>query len=123
MPIDLKAPLDAVTKAREERDQVASNVAAWIAEKSGTGEMTVEALALQNESLDKAEQKYGDLLATYQKLVKTNQPSDVANLFVPANQTTSEEDKPKDVMTRKEFGALTPQERLDFAKRGGKLTE
>jgi hypothetical protein len=120
MPIDLKAPLDAVNAAREARDLVAADVAKWLAEKAGTDEMTTEALALQNKALDEAEQKYSDLLATYDKLVKANQPSDTAKLFVPA-ASTPEAEKPKDVMTLAEYNALLPQDRLAFAKRGGKL--
>lgn len=120
MPIDLKAPLDAVNAARESRDKVAADVAAWIAEHAGTEEMTAESLALQNKALDDAEQKHSDLLATYEKLVKANQPSDIAKLFVPAAQTASEEEN-KDVMTLDEFNAMQPSDRLAFAKRGGKI--
>ena len=126
MTIDLKGPLDAVNAARDTRDQTAARVAAWLAEKQGTEEMTMEALALQNESLDNAEQTYESLLATYDKLVKANQPSDTAKLFVPATSTTSDPDAqpaPQNVMTLAEFNALTPHERLAFAKRGGKVQE
>lgn len=119
--IDLKAPLDAVNAAREARDKVAADVAAWIAEKAGTDEMTSDALALQTEALDKAEQKYTDLLATYQKLVNANKPSDVAQLFVPAATTAPEDEQPKDVMTLDEFNAMKPSDRLAYAQRGGKV--
>lgn len=122
MPIDLKAPLDAVYAARDSRDKVAADVAAWIAEKAGTEEITAESLALQNKALDDAEQKYSDLLATYEKLVKANQPSDTAKLFVPANQTATEEEKPK-VMKRNEFFALSTSDRAVFIKDGGKLED
>ena len=119
--LDLKGPLDAVNAAQAEYETTAASVSAWIAEKSGTDEMTEEALALQTKSLDDAEQKHANLLAAYQKLVKANQPSDVAKLFVPASPSASEEDKPKDVMTFDEFNALDPKSRLAFAKRGGKI--
>lgn len=122
MTIDLKGPLDAVNAAREARDRKAADVAAWLAEKQGTEEMTMEALALQNQSLDQAEQRYASLLATYEKLVKANQPSDLAKLFVPATSTTESDEKPK-VMTRAEFRALPHADRMAFCKAGGKLED
>ena len=120
--LDLKAPLDAVNSAREAYEKQAAAVAAWIAEKTGTDEMTAEALALQTESLDKAEQNFLSMQTAYQKLVKANQPSDVAKFFVPASSTPPEGESPK-AMNLSEFNALSPKDRLAFAKRGGKLED
>lgn len=120
--LDLKAPLDVVNSAREAYEKQAAACAAWIAEKSGTDEMTAEALALQTETLDKAEQNFLSMQTAYQKLVKANQPSDIAKLFVPASNTATEGEKPE-VMKRAEWGALSPVDRAAFIKGGGKLED
>jgi len=87
----------------------------------GTEETTQQALALQ-EPLDKLQADYEAKKSLYDSLVRSNAPSDVAKLFVPASSTSPEADEAKkDVMTLAEFNALTPRERLAYAKRGGKV--
>lgn len=116
--IDLKGPYDMLNAA----DAALKSKAAEIADllNKGTDEATNDALALQ-ESLNSLQADYNGKKALYEKLVAANQPSDVAALFVPATPAASEEDKPKDAMTLAEFDALTPSDRLAFAKRGGKI--
>lgn len=116
--IDLKGPYDMVNAAEAAWKTQAAEIANLLAE--GTEDATKSALALQ-ESLDVLQADYEGKKALYEKLVKANQPSAVAAMFVPASSTASEGEEPKDVMTRAEFNALAPRERLAFAKRGGKL--
>ena len=118
--LDLKGPYDAVNAADAALKAKAQEMAALL--EQGTDEATHQALALQ-ESLDTLQADYDKKLGMYQSIVKANAPSDIAKLFVPASTTTSEEEKPKDVMTLAEYNALAPSERLAFAKRGGKLQQ
>lgn len=120
MTIDLKGPYDMVEAARVAYEQKASEIAALL--NDGTEENVTKALALQ-ESLDQLQADYEGKKALYAKLVQANQPSDVASLFVPVSKTTpeAEEDQPKNVMSLAEYNAMSPRERLAFAKRGGKL--
>lgn len=121
MTVDLKGPYDMVIAAQNAYQAKAAEIAELL--NQGTDEAVTQALALQ-QPLDELQADLDEKKALYQKLVKANQPSDVAALFVPANEPTpEEEDKPKDVMSLSEYKALSPKERLAFAKAGGKLTE
>jgi len=119
MTVDLKGPYDMVIAAQDAYQAQAAEIAELL--NTGTDDAVTQALALQ-QPLDELQADLDKKTALYQKLVKANQPSDVTSLFVPANDTASEEeDKPKDVMSLSEFNDLNPTERLAFAKRGGKL--
>lgn len=120
--LNLKGPYDVVVAA----DTAWKNQAAQIASllEQGTEEATQQALALQ-ESLDKAEANYKEKKSLYEKLVSANAPSDVNQLFVPASETPADPEaaKPTDTLTLAEFNKLSPQDRLAFAKRNGKISE
>lgn len=120
--LDFKSAYDAVNSADAALKAKASEIAALL--DQGTDEATNQALALQ-ESLDTLQADYNKKLGLYQSLVKANAPSDVASLFVPASSTepdaNAKSEKPKDVMSLSEYNAMPPQDRLAFAKRGGKL--
>ena len=120
--LDLKGPLDVMNAAKDAWLKEAQEINALLSQ--GTEEATQQALALQ-ETLDTLQADYEAKKALYDKLVQANSPSnDVAKLFVPASPTSpeaAEESKPKDVMSLAEFNALTPRDRLAFAKRGGKI--
>jgi len=124
MTIDLKGPYDMVEAARVAYEIKAAEIAELL--KDGTNEENVnQALALQ-ESLDQLQANYESKKALYAKLVQANTPSDVASLFVPVSETAPEadaKDQRKSVMSIAEFRALSPKERLAFAKAGGKIEE
>ena len=121
--LNLKGPYDVVVAAETAWKQKAAEIAALL--DQGTEEATEQALALQ-DSLKTLQTDYEDKKGLYDQLIQANQPGDVSKLFVPASPsptTPDAEDKPKGVMTRTEYNALTPVERLAFAKGGGKLQE
>lgn len=118
--IDLKSAYDVVTAAEQAMQSKAGEIVALL--DQGTEESKQQALAL-HESLEKLQADYKEKKALYDKLVEVNTPDNVAKNFVPVSETpsTPEADKPKDVMTLAEYNKLPPQDRLAFAKRGGKL--
>jgi hypothetical protein len=119
--LNLKGPYDVVVAAETAWKQKAAEIASLL--EQGTNEATEQALALQG-SLETLQADYQEKKALYDKLVAANAPSDVAKLFVPASPTSPEgDDKPKGVMTRKEFFALTPAAQKKFALTGGKVTD
>lgn len=119
--LDLKSALDMLMAADAALKTQAAEIAKLL--EQGTEDATQQALALQSK-LDELQADYEAKKALYDRLVKANTPSDVAKLFVPASPTSPEADKkPEDVMTLAEFNALTPRERLAFAKRDGKIDQ
>lgn len=118
--LDLKPYQDAVLTADAEVKNVANQIDALFRE--GTDEAKNSALALQ-ESLDIAQAKYDAAAKLYESMKKSSQPSDVALNFVPVSQTspTPDAENPVDVMTLAEYNALSPKDRLAFAKRGGRI--
>jgi len=119
--LNFKSLYDSVVKAEAAWKEKAAEIHALT--ELGTDEAIEQALALQ-ESLDIAEADYNKLNVFYQKVSRVNAPSSVAQLFVPASPTSatqSEEEKPKDVMTLKEYNDLHPKDRLAFAKAGGRI--
>lgn len=117
--LDLKAPYDAVNAADAAVKAQAEVIASLLAE--GNDESTTQALALQ-DTLDSLQADYDRKLALYQSIVKANQPSDVAKLFVPATELPSEDESPK-VMKRSDWMALDFSARESFIKGGGKLED
>ena len=115
---NLKPAYDAVFAADADLKAKAEEIAALL--DQGADE---ETLALQEKALDELQAKRDGAKARYDKLVAANAPTSVAENFVPASSTpaTPEAEAPKDVMTRAEYNALSPKDRLAFAKRGGKL--
>lgn len=82
-----------------------------------------KALALE-EKLDSAIAKRDKLQAFYDKVVNAHQSSEeMMKDFVPVSSTPTEPEgaQPKGTMTRAEYKALSPRERLAFAKDGGKI--
>lgn len=122
--LDLKGPQDVMNAAKDAWLRKAAEINSLLSQ--GTEDATQQALALQ-ESLDKLQADYQTKKALYDKLVQANSPgNDVAKLFVPASTTSpdnAEEAKPKGVMTRKEFFALTPAAQKKFALSGGKVKD
>mgnify|MGYP001209282156 CR=1 FL=1 len=120
--LDLKPFQDAVRMADDEVKRVANDINALFI--MGTDEAKNSALALQ-ETLDTAQAKYDAAAKLYESMKKSSQPSDVAQNFVPVSTTspTPEAEAPKNVMTLAEYNALSPVDRLAFAKRGGKLQD
>ena len=118
--LDLKPYQDAVLTADAEVKNVANQIDTLFRE--GTDEAKNSALALQ-DTLDTAQTKYDAAAKLYEAMKKSSQPSDVAQNFVPVSQTspTPEAEAPTNVMTLAEYNALSPVDRLAFAKRGGKL--
>jgi len=118
--LDLKPYHDAVLAADAEVKVVANQIDTLFRE--GTDEAKNSALALQ-ETLDTAQAKYDAATKLYESMKKSSQSSNVAQNFVPVSTTspTPEAEAPKNVMTLAEYNALSPQDRLAFAKRGGKL--
>ena len=113
---DFKTPLDAVNTADAALKAKASEIA-----NMGADELTANAEALQ-KSLDDLQADYDKKLALYQGLVKATAPSSVNHLFVPASpNATDPAETQASVMTLAEYNALSPVDRLAFAKRGGKL--
>ncbi len=117
--IDLKGPYDVLNKAIEARDQQAAEIAALLSE--GTDEAVTQALALR-VTLDALQADLDGKKALYDKLVNVNTPSETARMFVPTTPTAEGEEKPQ-AMTLAEYNNLTPQERLAYAKSGGKITQ
>lgn len=120
--LDLKGALDMLMAADAALKRKAAEIADLLSQ--GTEEATQQALALQ-ESLDALQADYAVKKSLYDKLVKASSPdNDVAKLFVPATPTSpeaAEENKPKGVMKLSEYNAMSPKDRLAFAKSGGKL--
>lgn len=120
--LDLKGALDMLMAADAALKLKAAEIADLLSK--GTEEATQQALALQ-ESLDTLQADYATKKSLYDKLVKASSPdNDVAKLFVPASPMSPEaadESKPKGVMKLLEYNALSPKDRLAFAKSGGKL--
>ncbi len=120
--LNLKGPYDVVNAAETAWKQKAAEIAALLEED--TEEATQKALALQ-ETLDALQADYNEKKSLYDKLVAANAPSDTNKLFVPASPTTpdADEGQPKGVMKLSEYNAMSPKERLAYAKSGGKLQE
>lgn len=118
--LDLKPYYDAVITAEAALKAKAEEINALFS--TGTDEAKTQALALR-PALDEAQTKYTDALALYESMKTASTPSNIESVFVPVSQTPSTPDpvKPKDVMKLSEFQALSPRERLAFAKSGGKL--
>jgi len=117
--LDLKGALDMLMAADATLKKQAAEIVGLLSQ--ATDEATQQALALQ-EPLDKLQADYEAKKSLYDSLVRSNAPSDVAKLFVPASPTSPEADEAKkDVMTLAEFNALTPRERLAYAQRGGQI--
>lgn len=121
--LNLKPALDAVNAAEAAWKTKAAEVADWIEQKQGTDELTSEALALQNKSLDDAEADYKNKKALYDRLVQANAPSNVNQLFVPASPTPPDGNEKPRAMKRSEFFALSPAEQKKFALNGGKVED
>lgn len=117
--LDLKGPYDLVEAARVAYENKAAEIADLL--NLGTDEATTQALALQ-EPLDTLQADYETKKALYEKLVKANQPSNVATLFVPASPAATADEKPT-VMKRSEWDALDYAGRAAFIKGGGKLED
>lgn len=119
--LNLKGPYDVVVAAETAWKQKAAEIAALL--DQGTDEATEQALALQ-DSLKTLQADYEDKKGLYDQLVTANQPGDVSKLFVPASATPTTpdaEEKPKGVMKLAEFYGLSPKERMQFVKAGGKV--
>lgn len=122
MTIDLKGPYDMVEASRKAYEQKASEIATLLNE--GTDEQVTQALALQ-ESLDTLQADLKNKEALYAKLVAANTPSDVTSMFVPVSKTEpeGEDEKPNGKVTLAEYHEMSPTERLEFAKAGGRIEE
>jgi hypothetical protein len=116
--MELKAAYDAVVAAQAEAQQVAQEIEALFAEGK-----TDEALALQ-EKFQAAKAKMEQIKSLYDEMAGTVN-TDVARRFVPVSPVKpKEEEKAEEkVLDRAAYNALSPHERLAFAKNGGKLTE
>lgn len=120
---DFKALYDRVLLAQAEVQGIVNEIKAAMAK--GTDDSAAEAFALESR-LDEAIAKRDQAQAFYDKVVKAHQGSEeLMKQFVPASTTpvTPEQEKPKDKMTRAEYNALSPKERLIFAQAGGQLEE
>lgn len=118
--LDLKPYYDAVITAEAALKAKAEEINALFS--TGTDEAKTQALALR-PALDEAQTKYSDAAVLYESMKKAGTPSNIEAVFVPVSNTspTPEPQQPKDVMKLSEFQALSPRERLAFAKSGGKL--
>lgn len=109
-----KAASDDLAKLKNEIDTLYN---------SGSEEDLAKAIEL-SDSLDETAKKAADLNKLYLSMRDAEQhQADAASLFVNEEGTPEPEPVEKTQLTRAEFNALNPRERLAFAKRGGKLTE
>ena len=118
--LDLKPYYDAVVATEAALKAKAEEINASFS--AGTDEAKTQALALR-PALDEAQTKYNDAQTLYESMKKASTPSNIEAVFVPVSNTspTPEPEQPKGVMKLSEFQALSPRERLAFAKSGGKL--
>lgn len=117
MSVNLKPYYDAAIAADAEVQRIMSEMDAAFNE--GTEEGKSKALELR-PALDAAKTKAEEANKLYASMRDASQPSDNAPRFVP--ETKSEDDgEKKNVMTLADYNALSPKERLAFAKAGGKL--
>lgn len=118
---DFKATYDRVLQAQADRDVIVNEIEAAMAK--GTPEGDSEALALQ-ERFDEAQKKVVDLETMYTNMQAVAKAGKINAQFVPVSSTTNEaiqeEAKPK-VLNMADYNKLSPRERLEFAKSGGKL--
>lgn len=80
-----------------------------------------KALEMEIE-LDAAKDEAEKALNLYEKLVGSEAfVGDAAKLFVPVSDEAAKQDGLGDVVDRKMWDAMTPEERAAFAKKGGKV--
>ena len=118
---DFKNMYDRVLLAQASVQELVNQIKEAMAKETDEG--AEEALALE-EKLDQAIAKRDQLQAFYDKVVNAHQSSeDLMKDFVPVSSTPSEPEgaQPKGTMTRAEYKALSPRDRLAFAKAGGKI--
>lgn len=120
--LDLKPYFDAVNTAKAEVQRVAGEIDALFS--LGTDESKAQALGLR-PALDEAQAKAEEANHLYESLKSANMSGDVAVNFVPVSQTPSspEVEKPKGVMKRTDWNALSPNERAAFVTGGGVLED
>ena len=118
---DLKLYLDQVTSAQAAVQSIVNEIDA--AMQLGTPEGTEQALALESK-LDEAIAKQGAAERFYNKMVTAMKSTSVLQDFVPVSDTPAdptEEPKEPKTVSLSEFRALSPADRLAFAKRGGTI--
>lgn len=119
---DLKLYLDQVTNAQAAVQSIVNQIDAAL--QLGTPEGADQALALESQ-LDEAIAKRSQAEGFYNKIVNAMKSTDLLKNFVPVSDTLStptEEAKPK-VVNMAAWKNMTPRERLEFAKSGGKLED
>jgi hypothetical protein len=120
---DLKAVYDRVLAAQAERDLIVNEIENEMAK--GTPESDQKALEL-GQKLDEAQKKVTDLEGMYNNMQVIAKAGKINAQFVPVSNTTNEavqEEKGPKVLNMADYNKLSPRERLEFAKSGGKLEE
>jgi hypothetical protein len=116
---DFKALYDRVVNAQAAVQTILNQIDAAL--QLGTDEGASEALALE-PTLDESIAKRDQAQAFYDKVKAASQSNQVNVNFVPVSETpaTEDEKKPK-VMSLAEYNAMSPRDRLAYAKSGGTL--
>ena len=120
--IDLKPYFDAVNTAEAEVQSVAAELDALFTK--GTDESKAKALELR-PVLDAAQAKHAEAVSLYETIQKANRPNDVAKNFVPVSTTTTEqaENNQPTLIKRQVYDGMTPVDRANFIRSGGRLED
>jgi hypothetical protein len=122
---NLKPVYDAALTADAEVKRILNEMGAAFEEGTDTG--TTKALELR-PALDEAKAKSEEANRLYVSMRDASLLTDnAAALFVPpadpAQQSDQGDEKPKKVINRSEFQALSPAARLEFIQLGGKIED